>query len=466
MARPDDPASSYSRSGLRPSSPLFEAWVEEARSADILAEAQARGAKLRRSGAEWYGPCPACGGSDRFSVNTAKGIFNCRGAGRGGDVIGLVEYLDACDFIAACTTLTGREPPTRGEKGGTPDRDGKKHQSAVGNRNEEELRRRARDRERQQEERERGETDYREQERYRAWGIWKSGLPFAGTPVEAYLAGRAIVLPVMRSMPLRYVEALEYWHRADGWPKPQVIYCGPAMLAAIVDDTGRFAGVHMTWFDPDDAGKKATIADPATGEVLPAKKIRGSKRRAAIRLFTKHDGDVQPAWRLVIGEGIETVLSVLVAEWRAPMEAGRRDLALGSEYWAAIDLGHLGGRAAKSVAHPTWIVIDKRGRKRLRQVPGPEPLLDPERDLMPDVRFSEIVILGDGDSDRFTTEMAVRRAAARWAIPGGPQEARRAERPTGPPRKIFAAWPGDGVDFNDVLRRQPVVEAREKEGAA
>ena len=27
---------------------------------------------------------------------------------RGGDVIKLVEHLDGCDFITACTTLTGR----------------------------------------------------------------------------------------------------------------------------------------------------------------------------------------------------------------------------------------------------------------------------------------------------------------------------------------------------------------------
>jgi hypothetical protein len=198
--------------------------------------------------------------------------------------------------------------------------------------------------------------------------------------------------------------------------------------------------VHITWLDADHAipvgppalpaswqpGGKATILDPTTGEILPAKKVRGTKRRAAIKLWNPPD-----ATRLVTGEGIETVLSVMEAEMAAGKDTG-------TAYWSAIDLGQLGGRAEKTVAHPTWIVTDRRGRRRLRQVPGPVPLAEPERDLMPDARFGEIVILGDGDSDRFVTEMAVRRAAARWRRPG---------------RTITAAWPGTGQDFNDVLRR-------------
>lgn len=408
-----------------PQSPEFADWVAEARSADILAEATARGAKLRRSGGEWTGPCPACGGTDRFSVNVRKGIFNCRQGGRGGDVIALVEYLDACDFVAACTALTGRPAPS-GEKGKV---------------DQETVERRRRDRERQQERRDRDETDWRESERRRAWGIWRAGERFDGSPAAAYLAGRAIVLPPAWHPPLRFAPALEYWHRGAGVPKSRVIYCGPAMLAAIVDpgsgsgaDSPRFAGVHMTWFDPDTPGRKATIVDPATGEVLPAKKVRGSKRRAAIRLR-----DPPEATRLVVGEGIETVLSVMTAETGVAQEARSAEGATGNtSYFAAIDLGHLGGRAEGAVAHPSWIVTDRRGRRRLKQVPGPVPLRDPERDLMPLERFREIVILGDGDSDRFTTEMAIRRAAARWARPG---------------RTVSVAWPGDGVDFNDVLRR-------------
>src|SRR5262249_7159874 len=72
-----------------------------ARSVPILSELARRGIKLRRSGAEWIGPCPRCGGRDRFSVNPAKAIFHCRRSGAGGDVIDLVQYLDEVDFVSA-----------------------------------------------------------------------------------------------------------------------------------------------------------------------------------------------------------------------------------------------------------------------------------------------------------------------------------------------------------------------------
>jgi phage/plasmid primase-like uncharacterized protein len=83
--------------------PVFEEWVREARETDILAVYDKRGhARLKKSGAEHIGPCPACGGRDRFSINTAKQIFHCRGSGAGGDVIAMLRYIDGGDFLAAC----------------------------------------------------------------------------------------------------------------------------------------------------------------------------------------------------------------------------------------------------------------------------------------------------------------------------------------------------------------------------
>ena len=60
---------------------------------------------------ERCGPCPKCGGDDRFSINVSKQIFNCRGCGRGGDVIDLVQHVDGVDFQTATTTLAGEPPP-------------------------------------------------------------------------------------------------------------------------------------------------------------------------------------------------------------------------------------------------------------------------------------------------------------------------------------------------------------------
>jgi hypothetical protein len=57
------------------------------------------------------GPCPVCGGEDRFSINIRKQVFNCRGCGKGGDVIALVQHLDGVEFLAACETLTGEQRP-------------------------------------------------------------------------------------------------------------------------------------------------------------------------------------------------------------------------------------------------------------------------------------------------------------------------------------------------------------------
>jgi CHC2-type zinc finger protein len=89
----------------------FEQWKEKARGTPIEREVERRGIKLKRVGVEHVGPCPKCGGDDRFSINTKEQVFNCRGCGVGGDVIKLVEHLDGCGFIGACAKLTGESPP-------------------------------------------------------------------------------------------------------------------------------------------------------------------------------------------------------------------------------------------------------------------------------------------------------------------------------------------------------------------
>jgi hypothetical protein len=91
-------------------SDAFNMWADRARAVLIQNEIDRRGIKLSGS-VERYGPCPKCGGEDRFSINISKQVFNCRGCDKGGDVIALVEHLDGVDFIAAGTTLTGEPPP-------------------------------------------------------------------------------------------------------------------------------------------------------------------------------------------------------------------------------------------------------------------------------------------------------------------------------------------------------------------
>ena len=59
--------------------------IAQARAVPIERELERRGIRLRGR-VDRYGPCPVCGGTDRFSVNVKKQVWNCRGCGLGGDV--------------------------------------------------------------------------------------------------------------------------------------------------------------------------------------------------------------------------------------------------------------------------------------------------------------------------------------------------------------------------------------------
>jgi putative DNA primase/helicase len=80
--------------------------VNAARAVTLAEAAHILGMKLPRVG-ELTGPCPACGGRDRFSVNVRKGVWNCRGFGGGNDAIGLVQHVRSCGFLEAAEFLTG-----------------------------------------------------------------------------------------------------------------------------------------------------------------------------------------------------------------------------------------------------------------------------------------------------------------------------------------------------------------------
>jgi hypothetical protein len=96
-------------------SPDFKRWVEEAKSPGLAEVVMQRGGlRLKRQGHRLTGPCPRCGGDDRFYVNTDLGLFNCNGCdcGKGKKgAVDFVEFLDGCSFLQACETLTGRAPP-------------------------------------------------------------------------------------------------------------------------------------------------------------------------------------------------------------------------------------------------------------------------------------------------------------------------------------------------------------------
>lgn len=388
----------------------FDAWTDRARAVSVVDVIERRGIRLKRSGNELVGPCPVCGGDDRFSVHPRRNVWCCRKAGRGGDAIALVQYLDGADFLAACETLTG-EPPPRGE--GT-------------RASPEELAAREEARRAREVEREAASADFREHERKRLYEMWQAAR--RGTqPVTDYFARRAIRLPA--AFCGRFLAGAPYFHGTDPAGRWRMIHRGPAMLLPITDADGVFRGLHFTWLDLSRPKGKAEIFDPDTGELLPAKKVRGSKRGNRILLVPARRAPT----RQVAGEGPETVLSVYTADLL--LHRLRED----TEYVSSVDLGNLAGKAADGcrLRHPTQTRADKLGRVCPTFVPGPEPDFSSPAMWVSDA-ITHLTLLGDGDSDPFTTRAALERAERRHAAPG---------------RHVSTAWPPEGMDFNDLLMR-------------
>ena len=71
---------------------------------------QARRASSYKGG-EYHGPCPVCGGVDRFHIwpqQGEHGSFWCRQCGKGGDAIAFLRTVDGLSYRDACTAL-GRD---------------------------------------------------------------------------------------------------------------------------------------------------------------------------------------------------------------------------------------------------------------------------------------------------------------------------------------------------------------------
>jgi hypothetical protein len=382
---------------------LSNAELDDIKARNPLAEVAGRYVRLRKAGRRMVGPCPVCGGgkaSMRFEIK-GDDAWVCAVCGTGGDVIRLVERVEDCDFRAAVEKL-----------GGAGHIDAERARQLEAERDAKRARRDAE------------AARYREAERRRLWKIWDGALDIAGTPAARYLHGRGLALPD-KCPGLRFLEAAAYFHGDEtddfGRTSKRVLSRGPAMLAAFIRPDGHFGGLHMTWLVDGDPPVKLELADPETGEILPAKKMRGSKTGAFIKVAPSS----RAMRRLFLGEGIETVLSVHTALSRAG-----RDLD-DSAFWAAGDLGNLAGKALDTVVHPTATRPDGKPQR----VPGPWPDPDDQGLSIPD-EVHEIVLLGDGDSEPVLTRHAMTRAARRYVREG---------------RTIRIAFAPEGMDFNDLL---------------
>ncbi len=139
----------------------------------------------------------------------------------------------------------------------------------------------------------------------RAERIWNEAVPISGSGGETYLRGRGLQLPLTST--LRYHPALTH--------SPGNIF--PAMVARVTNGvSGHPMGIHRTFLCRDGSRK---------ARVNPAKKMLGPCAGGAVQL-------AQPTDCLMIGEGIETVLSAMQATglpgWAALSTSGLRSLGL------------------------------------------------------------------------------------------------------------------------------------------
>jgi hypothetical protein len=385
---------------------------------------------LRRRGKRGFiGPCPMCSDDPRsrtamrFECDADKWV--CAVCQDGGDVIKLVQKREGLSFTAAIDRLGGVR-----EERPTPElarRAGLRAFVAGGVMGEvpapfnadNALRVAWVDGWGQGRKRELYEAYARERERKRLFDFWQAGKVWQASPVMDYLACRGIMAP--SNARLRFHPSMPLF--ADGRERePILAHRGPAMLAPFLDAEGKFRGLHITWIDTAAPKCKAVVMHPDTGEVLPSKKMRGTKAGCYLDLGGCRDNPR----RIIAGEGIETVAAVYSALTRAG-----RDVS-GTAFRAAGDLGNLAGKASAQLSHPTL----KGENGRARRVPGPDP--DPLSPAMPvPDSVTELVLLKDGDSEPFLTINAMERASRRHAREG---------------RTIRVPFVPDGLDYNDVMQ--------------
>ncbi len=227
---------------------LHDADISVAHAVSIADIASARGFAFDRAG-NHAGPCPRCGGTDRFSISIRKGAFLCRQCHPkgGGGAISLVMFLDDVGFRAAVEVLIGRrQAPVLHQTKPVP-----------AARNSDEY-------------------DRRQHEKA-AW-LWSQRLPISGSIAEVYLReGRKITCPLPPT--LAFLPPFKSEHH------PALIsafgLCDevePGIITAPHDVTA----VHLTLLRPDGSGKaevksdKLMIGSPGK----PSDRARASKRSA------------------------------------------------------------------------------------------------------------------------------------------------------------------------------------------
>lgn len=144
--------------------------------------------------------------------------------------------------------------------------------------------------------------------------IWAEGLPLAGTLAERYLTTRSLKPPYRAD--LRFHPRLEYRCYDTG-----EIATHPALLAAVRDASGALRGIQRTWLALESC--KARLDDPR----------RSLGHLHGNGAWLRHGDPQYPSGTLLIGEGVETVLSL-----RDAMPAAALVASLSASHLAAFIL--------------------------------------------------------------------------------------------------------------------------------
>ena len=178
-----------------------------------------------------------------------------------------------------------------------------------------------------------------------ARNLWNRCRPIDGSRGEAYLHARGIRR--CRFPALRFHHALPYRCEAGGWRRY------PALVAAVAGDDGEVTGVHRSWLDP---------VHPVLAPVSRPRKALGRIHGLAVRF-----GQPAAASTLLVGEGIETVLSLVTV---LPDGALRRTVPSGTFAAAALSAGSLG--AFVPPKHVTRLIVaqdrDEAGERASRRL--------------------------------------------------------------------------------------------------
>lgn len=271
---------------------------DRARQAVKVEDLAAKLVKLRNVGGEARGTCPLCGASPSsgsvFKIDLGKQTWRCFACERFGDVVDLHAATTGKTLGEAARDLAG------------PD-----YTAGVA---------KVRD--------ETPKTDEDREARIMrmAADMVSQARPIFGTLGAQYLLSRAIDPAIVELLdaPLFHPAAPHSWN-----PEARVWRTAPAIILRIVTPGGPTGGCHATYLDP--AGGKSKLEPSKRMWGPQGEETAAGRRRGGAWLI----GSFSDAGDLVVGEGMETALSLASWLWRG----GKRDFGV----CAALSLGALQG---------------------------------------------------------------------------------------------------------------------------